>query len=101
MNCHGYSTGLDYWMDSFSTLMNDDYTSSTTPSDLAADVIKGDNVHSIKITEVSTSTVAGEKLYKVIKTREKYHASGVYEKTITGETYHNDDTVSYPFYTKN
>jgi hypothetical protein len=29
-NCHGYSTGLGYWMDSFNTLMTDDYVASTS-----------------------------------------------------------------------
>ncbi|MDR1480748.1 MAG: hypothetical protein LBJ00_17625 [Planctomycetaceae bacterium] len=100
MNCHGYSTGLGYWMDDFDTLMSDDYTSSTTPSNLAVGAIKGDDSHSIKITEIST-TMSGEVFYKVIKTREKFHASGVYEKAITDEKYYENDTVPYLFYTKN
>jgi hypothetical protein len=100
MNCHGYSTGLGYWMDSFNTLMNDDYTASTQPSNLAVGVIKGDTGHSIKITEIGTPT-AGENFYTVIKTREKFHASGVYEKTITGEKYNVNGTVPYTFYKKN
>jgi hypothetical protein len=100
MNCHGYSTELGYWMDSFDTLMADDYTASTTPSHLAVGVIKGDDDHSIKITEVSVST-SGELTYSVIKTREKFHASGVYEKTIIGEAYSVSDTVPYTFYKKN
>jgi hypothetical protein len=64
-------------------------------------VIKGDSDHSIKITEVSTSTVMGEKFYSVIKTREKFHASGVYEKTVTDETYKENTNVPYTFYIKN
>jgi hypothetical protein len=35
-NCHGYSSGLGYWMDSPITLVTDDYTASTDPSQLAA-----------------------------------------------------------------
>jgi hypothetical protein len=104
MNCHGYSTGLGYWMDSFDTLMNDDYTASTTPSHLAVGAIKGYYGHSIKITGISTTTICVEEtvhtVYRVIETREKCHASGVYKKIVTDETYSESSTVPYTFYKK-
>jgi hypothetical protein len=100
MNCHGFSTGLNYWLDSFDKLMNDEYTLYSSPLDLAAGAIRGDNTHSIKITKIEVKTY-GEKPYRVIETQEKFRSSGVYKKSISDEEYESTDTVSPSFYKKN
>jgi hypothetical protein len=99
MNCHGFSTGLSYWTEGFiDVIKQNDYTTSTKPSELAVGVIKGTEIHTIKITEVNKTIVKGENIYKVIKTREKYRSSAVYEKSIHDEIYTDNETVGYPFY---
>jgi hypothetical protein len=98
MNCHGFSTGLGYWIDDFNVIALNDYTASTTPSDLADGVIRGDNIHTIKITNITKSTTNCINTYTVIKTREKFRSSGVYEKAVTNETYTDSSTVGYTFY---
>ena len=100
-NCHGYSTGVGYWLDSFQTLVDNDYTKSIDSKNLASGVIKGNDTHSIKISKVAVDLVNGEKEYSVIETIEKYRDSGVYKKTITNEKYRETDAVPYTFYKKN
>ncbi|MDR1479096.1 MAG: hypothetical protein LBJ00_09150 [Planctomycetaceae bacterium] len=58
----------------------------------------GFNARTIKITKVSRLLVRGEDVYKVIKTRKKHRNSGVYEKSITDESYTDKGSVGYTFY---
>jgi hypothetical protein len=65
---------------------------------LADGVIRGDNIHTIKITEITKSTPNCVNTYTVTKTREKFRSSGVYEKAVTNEVYTDSSTVGYTFY---
>jgi hypothetical protein len=98
MNCHGFSTGLGYWIDNFNVIAQNDYTASTTPSNLAVGSIRGNNIHTIKIIGITKTTINCENTYRVIKTREKFRSSGVYEKAVTNEVYTDSSTVGYTFY---
>jgi hypothetical protein len=78
-NCHGYSTGVGYWLQAFGRLMKDDYTKYNSIGDLAAGAVYGVNGgHSIKIDEADITGTQYE-----ITTREKYRESGVYERKIS------------------
>jgi hypothetical protein len=63
-NCHGYSTGVNYWLDSFQTLVNDDWTKCFLVGDLPQNggAVYGGDGHSIRIDGVTrtwaTYTVA-------------------------------------------
>ena len=85
-NCHGYSMGLGYWMNSFNTKVGDDYIpcNSVFPDGFPSRAIYGKSDgytdHSILIHEVTQLT---QFAWEVVKTREKYAESGVYEKAGT------------------
>jgi hypothetical protein len=100
MNCHGFSTGLGYWINDFDVIAQNDYRPSITPSALTLGSIKGNdnNSHTIKIIGITKTTINCVSTYRVIKTREKFRASGIYEKAVTDEVYPESGTVGYIFY---
>ena len=108
MNCHGYSTGVGYWLDDFFVLMEHDYgtifSNITSPGaryfygrDLADGAVysygdPGNNDHSGKIDSVTTEVVAGEMMYIVVSISEKNRESAIYRKTVN-LPFGGDDTV--------
>ena len=90
MNCHGYSTEKNIWLEDFTYLMDDDYVYHLLPYNLADGAIAGHSGpvyfigggyayvdHSIKIEKVQLTVVPlGGKITKI---SEKFRDSGVYE----------------------
>jgi len=89
MNCHGFSTGVGYWLNDFQKLVDDDYTKYDRVGDLEAGAVYGGDGHSIKIVEVYFT---GEP-YKIV-THEKNRDSGVYGREICPVSANNADEVA-------
>jgi len=94
MNCHGYSTGKNVWLNDFQKLVDDDYSHTKNPLLLWSGVIVGaqdsDNDHSIRL-EVDTSN--SPLSFKVVSVNEKCRDSGVYKLIINKTFWYGDNVV--------
>ena len=87
MNCHGYSTGVDYWLEDFQKLVDDDWEA---PNDSLRDlfdyvnhpgrwVVYGDEDHSARINNITWTWVDyPTKVKCTFETSEKNQGSAIY-----------------------
>ncbi|MDR0328112.1 MAG: hypothetical protein LBI05_07455 [Planctomycetaceae bacterium] len=89
MNCHGYTTGKNVWLDDCPRLLADDYVFSLFASALANNAIAATNGfsgpyggdHSVKIDQVTPT--AGQLGTMITKISEKCRDSGIYEANVS------------------
>jgi len=81
-NCHGYSTGVGYWLNDFQTLMDYDYQTYGISNFLDKGAIFGTDAHSVKVCDVEDKWVNGERWFTILETHEKNRDSGVYKRTL-------------------
>ena len=75
VNCHGYATGYNTWINSMSYILADDYTSTTTRRECK---LFSDSGHSVKV----DSCDIGE-WFDTLKTSEKNSESDIYKNSWT------------------
>jgi hypothetical protein len=80
LNCHGYSTGLGYWVQrsGYATVLKYDWQKCASMNDVDADCTYWKSSdHSVRIDDVET---VAESYRTVTKTSEKMAYAGTYEK---------------------
>jgi hypothetical protein len=116
MNCHGFSTGKEVWLPSFSAIHKEvDYDErseakfladltqaetllenhpSTIITVLPDGIVLATSDHSVRMRSSGTAKKVNgeiEKKYKVLRTSEKYNASAIYDKEINLDFEETDD----------
>jgi hypothetical protein len=90
-NCHGYSTGVGYWLNDIYTKLGYDYQTCHFAEYLANDVVYNyGRDHSGKVDLVTAVTVAGATRYTVVTISEKCRESAVYKKLLNRTFAAND-----------
>jgi len=98
MNCHGYSTGKNCWLQDVNILLAYDYTPETIAKYLAEvgqpnrGVVLKTGDHSV-LAYTTARMVNGEAEYKIVTTREKFLVSPIYVKEIN-QTYSATDNIA-------
>ena len=78
MNCHGYSTGTNVWLDDFRKLVNDDWHKRDMVADLVPGAAYGTNAHSIKINGIAWEYENNSNVRYTVFIAEKWRDSGIY-----------------------